>query len=83
MPEELKKNHQDFKQPVSTSGNSKWIRPPTHHQRVVGACPTGLTLKIKHLQGRLVVVFFFTPGRGQELGDFGSFMLNLLVPNFV
>ena len=47
----------------------------THNQGVVGSCPTGPTLRIKHLQGRLVGVFYFTPGRRQDLGEFDGFVL--------
>ena len=68
-------NRQVFRQPVSTSGILKLIRPPTHNQGVVGSCPTGPTLRIKHLQSRAVDVLFFTPGRCQDLCEIGGFVL--------
>ncbi|MEI7830976.1 MAG: hypothetical protein WCI31_14460 [Prolixibacteraceae bacterium] len=64
----------DFRQPVSTSGKQKGVRLPTHNQGVVGVCPTGPTLKIKHLQDRLVSVFCFAPGRRQDLGNLAGFV---------
>jgi len=63
--------------------NKGRVNSLTHNQGVVGSCPTGPTLRIKHLQGRLVGVFCFTPGRCQDLGDFGTFALKILVPMFV
>jgi hypothetical protein len=33
--------------------------------QVAESCPAGLALRIKHLQGRLVGVFCFMPGRPQ------------------
>jgi len=48
-------------QPVSTSGISKWVRPPTHHQGVVGVCPTGPTLKKSSVYKHFVDAFFMDP----------------------
>jgi hypothetical protein len=48
-----------------------------------GIIPAGYTIKIKHLQGRLVGVFCFIPGRRQDLGDEGGFLLKMLAPMFV
>jgi hypothetical protein len=58
-------------QPVESQNG---FRPPTHNQGVVGSCPTGPTLKIKHLQTQPVGVLFFTPGRRQDLENFGGFV---------
>jgi len=68
---------------VLTSGNSKWVRPPTHNQGVVGSYPAGPTLKIKHLQGKLVGVFFFTPGRRQDFEENREFVLKKSAGKFV
>jgi hypothetical protein len=48
-----------------------------------GIIPAGYTLKIKHLQGRLVGVFFFTPGTRQDLEEFGGFVLKKSAGKFV
>ena len=45
--------------------------------------PTGPTLRIKHLQDRLVGVFYFTPGRRQDLGNFEGFVSKKLAGKFV
>jgi hypothetical protein len=87
MPEELEKNRQGirrvFRQPVSTSGISIWVKPPTHNQGVDGVYPTMATLKIKHLQGRLAGVFCFTPGLRQDFEDFTGFLPKKLARKFV
>ena len=45
--------------------------------------PIELIHKFKHFEDRLVGVFCFTPGLCQDLGDFGTFALKILVPMFV
>ena len=60
---------------MTTSGNSNEVRPPTHHQWVVGL-PCWPTRIIKHIiHGESVGVFCFTPGGRLDLEEFGGFVL--------
>ena len=58
---------------MTTSVILKLIFNPTHNQRVAGSCPAGPTFNIKHLQNKIVSVFYFTLGLRQDLGENGEF----------